>query len=108
MELEMLEQMAITGGFLGLTALIELALSGLVLALGAGGWLHLPLLVLWMSVTAWIGLRYYQRRCKWTEARLTMTNDLVEGMVGHRTRLAQEARARWNEGEDEALDRYYS
>ena len=36
-----------------------------------------------------------------------MTNDLVEGMVGHRTRLAQEARAHWNEGEDEALDRYY-
>jgi ATP-binding cassette subfamily B protein len=28
-------------------------------------------------------------------------------MGGHRTRLAQEARAQWNEGEDEALDRYY-
>ncbi|MGH8606832.1 MAG: ATP-binding cassette domain-containing protein [Gammaproteobacteria bacterium] len=107
MELEVLEQMAITGGFLGLTALIELALSGLVLVLGTGGWTHLLLLVLWMSVTAWIALRYYRRRRKWTEARLTMTNDLVEGMVGHRTRLAQEARARWNEGEDAALDHYY-
>ena len=107
MECEVLEQMAITGGFLALTALIELALSGLVLVLGAGGWPHLLLLVLWMSVTAWIGWRYYRRRCEWTEARLTMTNDLVEGMVGHRTRLAQEARAQWNEGEDEALNRYY-
>ncbi len=107
LECEVLEQMAITGGFLALTALIELALSGVVLALGAGGWLHLLLLGLWMAVTAWIALRYYRRRSEWTQTRLTMTNDLVEGMVGHRTRLAQEARARWNEGEDEALDHYY-
>jgi ATP-binding cassette subfamily B protein len=35
-----------------------------------------------------------------------MTNDLVEGMVGHRTRLAQEARGHGNEAEDQALERY--
>jgi ATP-binding cassette, subfamily B, bacterial len=31
---------------------------------------------------------------------------LVEGLVGHRTRLAQEGRERWHEGEDQALARY--
>ncbi len=36
-----------------------------------------------------------------------MTSDLVECMVGHRTRLAQESRERWNEGEDRALSGYY-
>jgi len=30
----------------------------------------------------------------------------VEGMVGHRTRLAQEAPGHWHEGEDQALERY--
>jgi ATP-binding cassette subfamily B protein len=35
-----------------------------------------------------------------------MTNDLVERMVGHRTRLAQEAGDSWNDAEDQALERY--
>ena len=35
-----------------------------------------------------------------------MTNDLVEQMVGHRTRLAQQSPSRWHDGEDEALGRY--
>ncbi len=35
-----------------------------------------------------------------------MTHDLVEGMVGHRTRLAQEERAGWHVEEDAALARY--
>lgn len=35
-----------------------------------------------------------------------MTNDLVERMAGHRTRLAQSAPEHWHMGEDEALDRY--
>jgi ATP-binding cassette subfamily B protein len=35
-----------------------------------------------------------------------MTHDLVERMVGHRTRLAQEDRDRLHEGEDQAVARY--
>ena len=35
-----------------------------------------------------------------------MTHDLVEQMVGHRTRLAYELRERWHTGEDQALARY--
>ena len=35
-----------------------------------------------------------------------MTHDLVERMVGHRTRLAQQAPERWHDGEDELLARY--
>jgi ATP-binding cassette subfamily B protein len=35
-----------------------------------------------------------------------MTNDLTERMVGHRTRLAQEAPQHWHDDEDEALARY--
>src|SRR5260370_5144396 len=49
---------------------------------------------------------YYRRNRRWTDVRLAMTHDLVESMVGHRTRLAQLAPERWHAGEDEALERY--
>ena len=35
-----------------------------------------------------------------------MTHDLVERMVGHRTRLAQEAPEHWHDGEEQAAERY--
>jgi ATP-binding cassette subfamily B protein len=42
----------------------------------------------------------------WTEARLQLTQDLVEKMVGHRTRLVQSSRAAWHRGEDAAMERH--
>jgi len=57
-------------------------------------------------VTCWLGWRYFREDDRWTRARLEMTHDLVERMVGHRTRLAQEPRERWHEGEDQAVERY--
>jgi len=55
---------------------------------------------------AGFGLWFYARRATWTRNRLAMTHDLVERMVGHRTRLAQEPRERWHDGEDQVLERY--
>jgi ATP-binding cassette subfamily B protein len=105
-ESEVVETAALEGGFLGVTAVIELALAGVVLGAGAGSWGLVLLLLGTAGVTALLGLRYYRRRRWWTNERLEMTNDLVERMLGHRTRLAQEARSRWNDGEDQALERY--
>ncbi len=107
LEAETVEQMAVTGGFLGVAWLIELGLSGVVLFYGAGGWLQLLLLGLWTAFSAGLGWHYLKARRAWTEVRLALTHDLVEGMVGHRTRVVQEARARWNEGEDHTLERYH-
>jgi ATP-binding cassette subfamily B protein len=47
-----------------------------------------------------------RQRRHWTAARLDLTHDLVERMIGHRTRLAQEAPAHWHDGEDQTLARY--
>jgi ATP-binding cassette subfamily B protein len=105
-ESEAVESLALTGGFLGLVALIELIAAIFVLGAGAGGGLHSILLAAWIAVAAAIGWRYYQRNRAWTDVRLAMTHDLVESMVGHRTRLAQLPPDRWHEGEDEALERY--
>ena len=108
MESEAVESLALSGGFLALVAGIELLIAAFVLAAGAGGWFQSLLLAVWVALTLGLGWSYYRRRVGWTEDRLAMTNDLVERMVGHRTRLAQEARPRWHQGEDEALDRYLS
>ncbi|HLJ97820.1 MAG TPA: ABC transporter ATP-binding protein [Gemmataceae bacterium] len=100
------ESAALTGGLLSLTAVIELILAGSVLGAGAGSWSHVTLLLVTAFATSWLGLRYYRQQRRWTGERLELTHDLVEQMVGHRTRLAQEARAHWNKGEDQALERY--
>lgn len=106
LESEAVESLALNGGIGGALAALELVVSGIILALGAAGRLHVGLLVVTVTITVWLGWRYFHRADRWTMARLAMTHDLVEKMVGHRTRIAQEPRALWHEGEDQALDHY--
>jgi ATP-binding cassette subfamily B protein len=105
LEADAFEALALNGGLAGLLALIELLFSAAVVAAGAGA---VPALLLlgWTALVGLGGWRCIQARQRWNESRLGMTNDLIERMVGHRTRLAQEAPERWHEGEDQALERY--
>jgi len=48
----------------------------------------------------------WRRSRNWTVWRLGMTHDLVEKMVGHRTRLAQEPDGRWHREEDHMVEHY--
>lgn len=100
------ESLALSGGFLGLVAAIELILAAMVLGLGAAGALHVITLSVWVAIALLITWSYLRSRSHWTGLRLTMTNDLIERMVGHRTRLAQEERKAWHEGEDQMAERY--
>ncbi len=105
-ESEALESLALSGGFLAMVSVIELVLAAVVLGAGAGGVGHALLLVLWGAMAAVLGWRYFQEERRWTESRIGMTHDLVERMVGHRTRLAQEPREHWHDSEDQSLERY--
>jgi len=100
------EKMGLAGGFTAALATIELVVSFVVLALGAGGIGHAASLVGWTVVGAALARRYLQRRQAWTERRLDLTYDLVERLAGHRTRLAQEDPAHHHDEEDGALDEY--
>jgi ATP-binding cassette subfamily B protein len=106
LEAEAVEALALSGGLLGLVAALEILIAAAVLGLGAGGGTHALLLFAWGAVALLLGWRYYRQRRHWTADRLTLTHDLVERLVGHRTRLAQEGRERWHDGEDQALARY--
>ncbi|HZS54076.1 MAG TPA: ABC transporter ATP-binding protein [Bryobacteraceae bacterium] len=100
LEAETVETLALSGGIAGLLAIIEIAVSGFVLGRFA------LLLLIWSAITAVAGWRFLTRYQSWTDTRMEMTQDLVERMVGHRTRLAQEAREHWHESEDHALSSY--
>ncbi len=103
---EAFETLALSGGHLGLMAAVELVLALPILALGAGGGWMVALLVAWTALAGWLGWRYYGRRRDWTARRLAVTHDLVESLVGHRTRLAQLPPERWHEEEDRVVASY--
>jgi len=105
-ESETVESLALSGGLTAVMAAFELVFSAVVLALGKGGVVQILLLAGWVVVTGFLGWRYARRRAGWTESRVQMTNDLVENMAGHRTRIVQSSPDRWHANEDEALDRY--
>ena len=106
-----IESLALNGGFVTLSAAIEIVMAVVILGLAGAShfvWLQVFLLLCSVSLTILFARSYFMRRREWTETRAEMTHDLVERMVGHRTRLAQEAPGRWHEGEDRAIENYLS
>jgi ATP-binding cassette subfamily B protein len=103
-EAEAVESLALSGGLIAGLAVLELLLATLVLTLAAP-WVAM-LLLLWSAASSALGWIYYRRRHAWVGQRVSLTHDLIERMLGHRTRLAQEPREHWHDGEDEALERY--
>ncbi|MCL6583232.1 MAG: ABC transporter ATP-binding protein/permease [bacterium] len=105
-ESEALESLALSGGLSSLSLMIELVAASAILVVGAAGRLSSLLFLAWMGIGLLLGWRYFAARWQWTKARLEITHDLVERMVGHRTRLAQERRQSWHEGEDHSAEHY--
>lgn len=89
-ESQALESLAVSGGLATVVAVLELGFAAGVLALGAAGGAHLALLAAWLVLTLVLCSRFGQRLRAWTLARLALTQTLIEQMVGHRTRLAQQ------------------
>jgi len=105
-ESAVVEALSTSGGFAVMAAVVEILMAVFVLSKGAGGLLQAVLFTCWAAIGMLIGWRYFRQRDDWTNIRLLMTNDMVERMVGHRTRLAQEAREHWHDGEDQLLAHY--
>lgn len=106
LEAEAIESLALGGGTVAVTAAVELLVAVLLLALAAHSAPLACLLLLWTLLVLAGSVVATQRRRTWTQTRLDLTHDLVEKMIGHRTRLAQAAPHTWHQGEDEALERY--
>ncbi|MGE4054163.1 MAG: ATP-binding cassette domain-containing protein [Vicinamibacterales bacterium] len=100
------ESLALSGSFVGVLSLVELGMAGVVLWASAG-WLPVALLVGWTAAVGWLGRRYLQARERWTRDRLEITDRVIEHMVGHRTRLLQQAPAQRHTLDDDALERQF-
>jgi len=105
-ESEAFESLALNGGIRLLVGTWELVLALVIASQGAGGAGLVVLGVVVLGLAVLLGRRYVRAKDAWTRARLSITGDLIERMVGHRTRLAQEAPANWHQGEDAALADY--
>jgi ATP-binding cassette subfamily B protein len=93
LETEALEALARSGGVLAFMALVQLAAAAVVLALGAAPALTLGAFALWLLAGVALGRAYWRRLVEWADARLGLTHELVENMVGHRTLVAQRGAA---------------
>lgn len=106
MESQALESLALGGGFSVLVGIIELGFAAWVLNHGAVPEAHLSLLALFAVATLALAWGLSCRVTAWTRQRLGMTHYLIEAMVGHRTRLAQERAGRRDAAEDGQLVGY--
>jgi ABC-type multidrug transport system fused ATPase/permease subunit len=105
-ESEVVELLTLGGALLAVLSLVDLVLAGIILSLGAGGWLHVAVLALWVAFAFVLAWRHYRVQRRWSMSRIDITHDLLERMLGHRTRLAQLPLERWHDGEDRRLSAY--
>jgi ATP-binding cassette subfamily B protein len=106
LESESVEGLTITGGVSAALAVVEVIFVLFVLMQGAGGGGQAIAFALWLGLAALGTARLFARRKAWTEERLRNTRALIDRMLGHRTRLAQEAPGNWHAGEDGLLETY--
>lgn len=106
-ESEVVELLALGGALLAVLSLVDLVLAAIILGLGAGGWLQVGALIAWTGVAFVLTRRHYRAQRRWSMSRIDITHDLLERMLGHRTRLAQLPLERWHDPEDRRLADYY-
>jgi ATP-binding cassette subfamily B protein len=106
LESEVVETIALSGGFAALISATELVAAICVLGYATGATLLRLALVGWILLTVFLAYGCYRQRQVWSTERLRMTHDLIESMIGYRTRIVQEPREQWHENEDHALKRY--
>jgi ATP-binding cassette subfamily B protein len=106
MEIEAVELLVLGGGLSALISFFQLVIAAWVLSLGSSGVLSVAILALWMTALIGAGWLNYQSGKKWSSNYRSMTNDMVEKMIGHRTRLAQEDPINRHEEEDRELVQY--
>ena len=105
-ESQALESLSLNGGMSLLRSVLALGFAAWILGQGVAPTTHLLLLGGWTLLALALSWHYFRRLRDWSMTRLDMTHDLIETMVGHRTRLAQEPPGRSHSGEDSALQNY--
>ena len=104
LEAETLEELSLSGGFLSIAGAVELV-AALVVLSRASVLLFVVFLLLTIAVVVTC-FRYHRYVSTWTGERVSLTQNLVEQLVGWRTRTAQGDPLRLHDHEDAELSRY--
>ena len=106
LESEALEALALGGGFSLLGGAIDLVLAAWAIAHAPQGALGLLLIAAAAAVAGLLALRQSRAARDLAASRRSLAQDLVERMLGHRTRIAQEPPEHWHAEEDRRLAHY--
>lgn len=106
LESEAFQSLALTGGLSGIVAVFQLIAAFALFTFVMKTWPLALALASWTALTVALGIVYHHRRSDWTDSRLGLSQELIERMIGHRTRAVQQPREHWHDGEDEALADY--
>jgi len=106
LESESVEQSALQGGLGVLMAAVEIAIAAVLIGSGPVGIAGLvafgAVVLVGVAISLWVRARVR----RWTTDRGHITAELLERLLGHRTRLAQQAASTWHRDEDPALADY--
>lgn len=105
LETSTVESLGLRGGLVSAIAGLELIAAVPILASGPAPALHLSLLASWGVLSCALIYRTGLHLRAWTEERNTLTHRVVEAMVGHRTRVTQQAPERWHDHDDACHER---
>ncbi len=106
MNIEFLEGQCLSMVFVTLMAFLQLMLAMVVLSMGIGGMAHASILLAFLALFCWFARRYYRHMKAWILHARTLSLDLTENMLGHRTRLAQQHPDMLHLHDDEQLAHY--
>lgn len=100
------ERLALAGGIIALVSLLELGMAVFIILNGLSPSLMLLLLGAMLVIISGVFRKQYLAMVCWTASRINLTTDLVENMVGHRTRIAQQPPNQWHDKEDFELQNF--
>ncbi|MBF0120229.1 MAG: ABC transporter ATP-binding protein [Desulfobacterales bacterium] len=106
MESNVVEQLSAHGGSIAIISNLELVSAMFVLNMGIGGTFHAFVFISWIIISIFFYVRWFKKRNDKIELYRSMSNDLIEQMVGHRTRLVQEDKRCIHDEEDNKLSKY--
>jgi ATP-binding cassette, subfamily B, bacterial len=105
-ETEALDTLVMNAGLSGVTAAIDVIFSVALFLVIPGAEILALVFAGWLALVVAGGGWLYRLQRSWTFDRIAMTEEVVEGLLGRQTRLAQLGPARFHPAEDRVLERY--
>lgn len=106
METDAIENFTAAGGIMLMAASFELLTAGGILLFASGSRPLFALLVVWLVLASLFFVRYHTSRKQWTRHRTDLSGELIEQVLGHRTRVTQDRSQTQRERDDHELNRY--